>query len=62
MDATLFDELQRTLDAEGAEAAARRLEGEIAGAGLCPHIVTTEDLARRLDARRSRQDLSLIHI
>jgi 23S rRNA (guanosine2251-2'-O)-methyltransferase len=39
---------RKTLDIYATEAAARRLEAEIAGAGLCPHIVTAEDIARRL--------------
>jgi 23S rRNA (guanosine2251-2'-O)-methyltransferase len=41
------------------EAAARRLEGEIAGAGLRPHIVTAEDLARRLGAGAVHQGVML---
>jgi 23S rRNA (guanosine2251-2'-O)-methyltransferase len=41
---------RKTLDIYATEATARRLEGEIAGAGLCPHVVTAEDLTRRLGA------------
>jgi len=41
------------------EAAARRLECEIAGAGLRPHIVTAEDLARRLGAGAVHQGVVL---
>jgi 23S rRNA (guanosine2251-2'-O)-methyltransferase len=41
------------------EGAARRLEGEIAGAGLCPFIVTAEDLARRLGAGAAHQGVML---
>ncbi|MGH6851995.1 MAG: hypothetical protein ACREDJ_02120, partial [Methylocella sp.] len=41
---------RRLLDIYATAAAARRLEGEIAGAGLCPHIVEAGDLARRLGA------------
>jgi 23S rRNA (guanosine2251-2'-O)-methyltransferase len=47
------------LDIHVTEAAARRLEGEIAGAGLCPHIVTAEDLARRLGAGAVHQGVML---
>ncbi|MGH8513977.1 MAG: TrmH family RNA methyltransferase, partial [Gammaproteobacteria bacterium] len=41
------------------EAAARRLEGEIAGAGLCPHIVGAGDLARCLGAGAVHQGVLL---
>jgi 23S rRNA (guanosine2251-2'-O)-methyltransferase len=47
------------LDIYATEAAARRLEGEIAGAGLCPHIVTADDLARRLGAGAMHQGVML---
>ena len=47
------------LDIYATEAAARRLEGEIAGAGLCPRIVTAEDLARRLGAGAVHQGVML---
>jgi len=50
---------RKLLDIYATEAAARRLEGEIAGAGLCPHIVTTEDLARRLGASAVHQGAML---
>ena len=50
---------RKTLDIYATEAAARRLEGEIAGAGLCPHIVTAEDLARRLGAGAAHQGVML---
>ncbi|HEY4846572.1 MAG TPA: 23S rRNA (guanosine(2251)-2'-O)-methyltransferase RlmB [Methylocella sp.] len=41
---------RKILDVYTTEAVARRLEGEIAGAGLRPHIVTAEEIARRLGA------------
>jgi 23S rRNA (guanosine2251-2'-O)-methyltransferase len=41
------------------EAAARRLEGEITGAGLCSHIVTAEDLARRVGTGAVHQGVVL---
>jgi 23S rRNA (guanosine2251-2'-O)-methyltransferase len=50
---------RKTLDIYATEAAARRLEGEIAGAGLCPHIVTAADLARRLGAGAAHQGVML---
>jgi 23S rRNA (guanosine2251-2'-O)-methyltransferase len=50
---------RKTLDIYATEAAARRLEGEIAGAGLCPHIVTAEDLARRLGVGAVHQGVML---
>jgi 23S rRNA (guanosine2251-2'-O)-methyltransferase len=50
---------RKILDIYATEAAARRLEGEIAGAGLCPHIVTAEDLARRLGAGAVHQGVML---
>ena len=50
---------RRILDIYATEAAARRLEGEIAGAGLCPHIVTAEDLARHLGAGAVHQGAML---
>ena len=50
---------RKTLDIYATEAAARRLEGEIAGAGLCPHIVAAEDLARRLGAGAVHQGVLL---
>ncbi|MGI8569847.1 MAG: 23S rRNA (guanosine(2251)-2'-O)-methyltransferase RlmB [Methylocella sp.] len=50
---------RKLLDIYATEAAARRLEGEIAGAGLCHHIVTLEDLARRLGAGAVHQGVML---
>jgi 23S rRNA (guanosine2251-2'-O)-methyltransferase len=50
---------RRILDIYATEAAARRLEGDIAGAGLCPHIVTAEDLARRLGVGAVHQGVML---
>jgi 23S rRNA (guanosine2251-2'-O)-methyltransferase len=50
---------RKTLDIYATEAAARRLEAEIAGAGLCPHIVTAEDIARRLGAGAVHQGVML---
>jgi 23S rRNA (guanosine2251-2'-O)-methyltransferase len=50
---------RKLLGINATEAAARRLEGEIAGAGLCPHIVTAEDLARRLGAGAVHQGVVL---
>ncbi len=50
---------RKTLDIYATDAAARRLEGEIAGTGLCPHIVTAEDLARRLGAGAVHQGVML---
>jgi 23S rRNA (guanosine2251-2'-O)-methyltransferase len=50
---------RKILDIYATEAAARRLEGEIAGAGLCPHIVTAEDLAHRLGAGAIHQGVML---
>ncbi|MGA7385753.1 MAG: TrmH family RNA methyltransferase, partial [Methylocella sp.] len=50
---------RKILDIYATEAAARRLEGEIASAGLCPHIVTAEDLARRLGAGAAHQGVML---
>jgi 23S rRNA (guanosine2251-2'-O)-methyltransferase len=50
---------RKTLDIYATEAAARRLEAEIAGAGLCSHIVTAEDLARRLGAGAVHQGVML---
>lgn len=50
---------RKSLAIYATEAAARRLEGEIAGAGLSPHIVTAEDLARRLGAGAVHQGLML---
>jgi 23S rRNA (guanosine2251-2'-O)-methyltransferase len=50
---------RKTLDIYATEAAARRLEGEIAGAGLYPHIVTAGDLARRLGAAAVHQGVML---
>jgi 23S rRNA (guanosine2251-2'-O)-methyltransferase len=50
---------RKLLDIYATEAAARRLEGEIAGAGLCPRIVTAEDLARRLGAGAVHQGVML---
>jgi 23S rRNA (guanosine2251-2'-O)-methyltransferase len=50
---------RKILDIYATEAAARRLEGEIAGAGLCPHIVTAEDLARRLGTGAAHQGVML---
>jgi 23S rRNA (guanosine2251-2'-O)-methyltransferase len=50
---------RKTLDIYATEAAARRLEGEIAGAGLRPHIVTAEDIARRLGVGAVHQGVML---
>ena len=50
---------RKSLDIYATEAAARRLEAEIAGAGLSPHIVTAEDLARRLGTGAVHQGLML---
>jgi 23S rRNA (guanosine2251-2'-O)-methyltransferase len=50
---------RKILDIYATEAAARRLEGEIAGAGLSPHIVTAEDLARRLGVDAVHQGVML---
>ncbi|MGH6838706.1 MAG: 23S rRNA (guanosine(2251)-2'-O)-methyltransferase RlmB [Methylocella sp.] len=50
---------RKLLDIYATEAAARRLEGEIAGAGLCPHIVEAEDLGRRLGAGAVHQGVML---
>ena len=47
------------LDIYATEAAARRLEGEIASAGLCPHIVGAGDLARCLGAGAVHQGVLL---
>lgn len=47
------------LDIYATEAAARRLEGEIASAGLCPHIVGADDLARCLGAGAVHQGVLL---
>jgi 23S rRNA (guanosine2251-2'-O)-methyltransferase len=48
---------RKVLDLYATEAAARRLEGEIADAGHCPHIVTADDLARRLGAGAVHQGI-----
>ncbi|MGH6836697.1 MAG: 23S rRNA (guanosine(2251)-2'-O)-methyltransferase RlmB [Methylocella sp.] len=50
---------RKLLDIYATEAAARRLEGEIAGAGLRPLIVEAEDLARRLGAGAVHQGVML---
>ena len=50
---------RKILDIYATEAAAHRLEGDIAGAGLCPHIVTAEDLARRLGTGAAHQGVML---
>jgi 23S rRNA (guanosine2251-2'-O)-methyltransferase len=50
---------RKILDLYATEAAAQRLEGEIAHAGLALHIVTAEDLARRLGAGAVHQGLML---
>jgi 23S rRNA (guanosine2251-2'-O)-methyltransferase len=50
---------RKLLDIYATEAAARRLKGDIAYAGLCPHIVTAEDLARRLGAGAVHQGVML---
>ena len=50
---------RKVLDLYATEAAARRLEGEIAASGLCPHIVTADDLARRLGASAVHQGVML---
>ena len=50
---------RKTLDIYATEAAARRLDGEIAGAGLCPHIVTAEDIVRRVGVGAVHQGVML---
>ncbi|MGH6812212.1 MAG: TrmH family RNA methyltransferase [Methylocella sp.] len=50
---------RKLLDIYATEAAARRLKDEIAGAGLCPHIVEAGDLARRLGAGAVHQGVML---
>jgi 23S rRNA (guanosine2251-2'-O)-methyltransferase len=50
---------RKILDVYATEAAAHPLEGEIAGAGLCPHVVTAEDLTRRLGAGAVHQGVML---
>lgn len=50
---------RKSLDIYATEAAAGRLEGEIASAGLCPHIVEGEDLACRLGASAVHQGVML---
>ena len=50
---------RKLLDIYATEAAARRLEGDIAGAGLCPHIVTAADIARLLGAGAVHQGVML---
>ena len=50
---------RKLFDIYATEAAAGRLEGEIAGAGLCPHIVTADDLTRRLGAGAVHQGVML---
>ena len=50
---------RKLLDIYATEAAARRLEGEIASAGLCRHIITAEDLTRRLGAGTVHQGVML---
>jgi len=50
---------RKLLDIYATEATARRLEGEIAGAGLCPHIVESGDLAFRLGAGAVHQGVLL---
>ncbi|HEV7911074.1 MAG TPA: 23S rRNA (guanosine(2251)-2'-O)-methyltransferase RlmB [Methylocella sp.] len=50
---------RKILDIYATEAASRRLEGEIAGAGLCPHIVASEDLSHRLGAGAAHQGVML---
>jgi 23S rRNA (guanosine2251-2'-O)-methyltransferase len=50
---------RKLLDIYATDAAAQRLEGDIASAGLCPHIVTAEDLARRLGAGAVHQGVML---
>ncbi|HEY8033350.1 MAG TPA: 23S rRNA (guanosine(2251)-2'-O)-methyltransferase RlmB [Methylocella sp.] len=50
---------RKLLDIYATAAAARRLEGEIAGAGLCPHIVEAGDIARRLGAGAVHQGVVL---
>jgi 23S rRNA (guanosine2251-2'-O)-methyltransferase len=50
---------RKILDIYATEAAAHRLEGEIAHAGLSLHIVTAEDLARRLGAGAVHQGFML---
>ncbi len=50
---------RKILDIYATEAAARRLASEIADAGLCPHIVATEDLVRRLGVSAVHQGVVL---
>src|SRR5208337_1071084 len=50
---------RKVLDLYATEAAARRLEGEIADAGLCSHRVTADDLARRLGVSAVHQGIML---
>jgi 23S rRNA (guanosine2251-2'-O)-methyltransferase len=50
---------RKVLDLYATEAATRRLEGEIADAGICPHRVTADDLARRLGASAVHQGIML---
>jgi 23S rRNA (guanosine2251-2'-O)-methyltransferase len=50
---------RKLLDIYATDAAARRLEGEIAGAGLCPRIVEAGDLAHRLGAGAVHQGVML---
>jgi 23S rRNA (guanosine2251-2'-O)-methyltransferase len=50
---------RKVLHIYATEAAARRLEDEVAGAGLRPHVVTTERLARRLGAGAMHQGVML---
>jgi 23S rRNA (guanosine2251-2'-O)-methyltransferase len=50
---------RKLLDIYATEAAARRLEGELAEARLCPHIVEALDLARRLGAGAVHQGVML---
>jgi 23S rRNA (guanosine2251-2'-O)-methyltransferase len=50
---------RKILDVYATEAAAHRLEGEIANAGLSLHLVTAEDLARRLGAGAVHQGVML---
>ncbi|WP_036255209.1 TrmH family RNA methyltransferase [Methylocapsa acidiphila] len=50
---------RKLLDIYATQAAADRLEGEIANAGLRPHIVQPEDLTHRLGATAAHQGLML---
>ena len=55
----LRNKRRKLLDLYATVTAARRLEGEIAAAGLNPHIVTAADLARRLGGSAVHQGVML---